>query len=46
MNTEENKIEASPIVNFEDKEYKINSSKKIEYKFHWSNRFLNNILNK
>ncbi len=23
MNTEENKIEASPIVNFEDKEYKI-----------------------
>ena len=30
----------------EDKEYKINSSKKIEYKFHWSNRFLNNILNK
>ena len=30
----------------EDREYKINSSKKIEYKFHWSNRFLNNILNK
>ena len=30
----------------EDKEYKINSSKKIKYKFHWSNRFLNNILNK
>ena len=30
----------------EDKEYKINSSKKIEYKFHWSNRFLNNIFNK
>ena len=30
----------------ENKEYKINSSKKIEYKFHWSNRFLNNILNK
>ena len=29
----------------EDREYKINSSKKIEYKFHWSNRFLNNILN-
>jgi hypothetical protein len=23
MNTEENKLEASPIVNFEDKEYKI-----------------------
>ena len=23
MNTEENKIEASPIINFEDKEYKI-----------------------
>ena len=30
----------------EDREYKINSSKKIEYKFHWSNRFLNNIFNK
>ena len=30
----------------ENKEYKINSSKKIEYKFHWSNRFLNNIFNK
>ena len=30
----------------EDKEYKINSSKKIKYKFHWSNRFLNNIFNK
>ena len=30
----------------EEREYKINSSKKIEYKFHWSNRFLNNILNK
>ena len=30
----------------EDKEYKINSSEKIKYKFHWSNRFLNNIFNK
>ena len=30
----------------EGKEYKINSSKKIKYKFHWSNRFLNNIFNK
>lgn len=29
----------------EDRKYKINTSNKIEYKFHWSNRFLNNILN-
>ena len=29
-----------------DKKYKINSSNKIEYKFHWSSRFLNNILNR
>ena len=30
----------------EDRKYKINSTNKIEYKFHWSNRFLNNILNR
>ena len=29
-----------------DRKYKINSSNKIKYKFHWSNRFLNNIFNK
>ena len=29
-----------------DRKYKINSSNKIEYKFHWSNRFLNNIFNR
>ena len=30
----------------EERKYKINASKKIEYNFHWSNRFLNNIFNK
>ena len=29
-----------------DRKYKINSSNKIKYKFHWSNRFLNNIFNR
>lgn len=30
----------------EERRYKINATKKIEYNFHWSNRFLNNIFNK
>ena len=30
----------------EERKYKINATKKIEYNFHWSNRFLNNIFNK
>ncbi len=30
----------------EEKRYKINTTKKIEYNFHWSNKFLNNIFNK
>ena len=30
----------------EEKIFKIDLSKNIEYKFHWSNRFLNNILNR
>ena len=30
----------------EERKYKINTTKKIEYNFHWSNRFLNNIFNK
>ena len=29
-----------------EKQYKIKSTKKIGYNFHWSNRFLNNIFNK
>ena len=29
-----------------DRKYKINPSNKIKYKFHWSNRFLNNIFNR
>ena len=30
----------------EQRKYKINTTKKIDYNFHWSNRFLNNIFNK
>jgi len=30
----------------QERKYKINATDKIEYKFHWSNRFLNNIFNK
>ena len=30
----------------EERKYKINATKKIEYNFHWSNRFLNKIFNK
>ena len=30
----------------EERKYKINATNKIEYNFHWSNRFLNNIFNK
>ncbi len=30
----------------DERQYKINPSEKIKYKFHWSNRFLNNIWNK
>ena len=30
----------------EEKQFKINTSNNIDYKFHWSNRFLNNIFNR
>ena len=30
----------------EERKYKINTSKKVDYKFHWSNKFLNNIFNR
>ena len=30
----------------EERQFKINTSNNIEYKFHWSNRFLNNIFNR
>ena len=30
----------------QERKYKINTTQKIEYNFHWSNRFLNNIFNK
>ena len=30
----------------EERQFKINTSSNIEYKFHWSNRFLNNIFNR
>ena len=30
----------------EERKFKINTSSNIEYKFHWSNRFLNNIFNR
>ena len=30
----------------EERKYKINTSKKVDYKFHWSNNFLNNIFNR
>ena len=29
----------------EQRKYKINTTKTIDYNFHWSNRFLNNIFN-